>query len=102
MKATWLSAHRGGFCSNTMCAKILSDDVKDMNALIFSSVAKALKIKIKPKDKAKDYSHSEDKSEHFNFKNMKIGVDFDSDWENSLNMQLHKYKLCEEITMAKK
>ena len=54
------------------------------------------------KAKTKDYSHLEENLEHFNFKNMKIGVDFDSDWESDPKDQLYKYKLCEEINMSQK
>ena len=73
-----------------------------MNTLIVSSVAQALKLKKNTKAKAKDDSHLEDKSEHFNFKNMDIGMEFDSYWESGLNNQLHKYKLCEKTTMDQK
>ena len=54
----------------------------------------------KPKSKAKYYSHLDEKSEDFNFKNLKFLVDFDSDWENGLKVNLHKYKFFEEITTA--
>ena len=60
------------------------------------------KPKKNTKAKAKDDSHLEEKSEHYNFKNLDIGVEFDSDWENGLKYQLYKYKLCVEITMDQK
>ena len=102
MKANWFSSHGGVFRGSATGAKVWSDDGKDINTFLVSCVAKEIKMNEKPKAKANDYSHLEEKSEHFNFKNIKIGVDFDSDWENGLNVKLHKYKLFDKITMAQK
>ena len=80
MKATWLSAHGGGFRGNTTVAKKWLADGKQMNTLIVFYVAKALKLRKNAKSKAKYDSPLEDKLEHFNYKNMDIGIEFNSDW----------------------
>ena len=79
MKATWFLARGGGFRGNTTGAKMFSGDGKEIDTLLVSSVGNTIKPDKNSKAKAKDYSHLEDKSENFNFKKMKIRVDFDSD-----------------------
>ena len=51
-----------------MDSKNRSADGKNMNNLIVSFLAYALKLNKKPKDMANDDSHLEYKSIHFNFK----------------------------------
>ena len=93
MKSTWPYAHGSGGHGKFTSAKNLSDEVKYPNNFISYVVAKALKNKKMSICKKKGDSDSDAESDHFNFRNIYIGKDSDSERYHGFKERLNMAKL---------
>ena len=78
MKLTWLYFSGGLVRSKFMITDKRSSDGEELKNILTYAMENPLKINKNPKVKTKDDSDSESKYENFNFKNIDIGMDYDS------------------------
>ena len=78
MKLTCPPAHGSGCSSNLTSTNNLIADVKELNTLSSSTVAKAIKIKKSSNVNPNNDSNLDAKSDNFNFENLEIGEYSDS------------------------
>ena len=93
MKSTCPYTHESGVHGKFTSSKNLSDQVKYPNNLISYMVAQSLKTKKRSICKKKGDSDSDAESDHFNFRNIYIGKDSDSERYHGFKERLNMAKL---------
>ena len=99
MKGDWYSVNEGGFYIKFLVTQKRLSNNKELNTLIASAMAKAMKKK--KKSKATDNSNSENVPESFNFEHLKIGADSNYEWEQSFKERLSQPNLFAKSTLNK-
>ena len=77
IKSTWQSTHRIGLYSKYTSVNKYRSKNEDLNTLVTSAVAKALKNRKFFKGDTNDNSYLDTKSNNFNIENLDIGKDSD-------------------------
>ena len=97
-KGTCYSAHGGGVCFKFTSAKNYSSNGEELNMLVSSAVANAMKTNKKSKAKDTSDSENDNESEYLNFEHLKIGSDSNYKWGKIRKERTSQPKLCVKCT----
>ena len=98
MKGTWYAARWGGGNFKFLGTEECSANGEELNTLVISAMAKAMKINNNFKAKYTYNSENENKTEHFNSEHLNIETNLNYEWGKSHREWLSQPKSCAEHT----